>query len=630
VLSKKKFLILIAVFLVIFVSLSFSICLNAGTSNSKIVGATSDYKLVWNDEFDGTSLNQSNWAYDIGGSGWGNNELEYYTNSENNCKVSNGMLTIAALKESKEGKNYTSARIKTQGKRDWTYGKIESRIKIPTGQGVWPAFWMLGSNISTKSWPGCGEIDIMEHVNNNNDIVGTMHWDLNGHQSYGKSTSFDANQFHNYSIEWDSNSIKWYLDGKLYNEGNIKDNINGTEEFHKPFFIILNLAIGGNWPGSPNDSTIFPAKMQVDYVRAYQKTDTAVSPSVKPSTSKEPVSPSSVPSTSPSKVNNSIYSVPVNSIPNSGSKDLMSLKVLNGSNGKFADNNVYWAVLGINPANKKWSYLDLDGNLIPISKSLNDAPGHLNKNNENYANIYHTIADKSWPKLPKITSGRMYLSMGSPCYIKTYDDGFAGPNVDNKTDPNKDVYFDFVEFTIDNAGYHGNTTRVDGFGFPIQHRLINKSGSYDKTVGELESEKRSGIFSKYQNSVPTEFKSLAKIQEPYRIVSPMHGSFSKNGENANYFSSYSNISTQDIFMGVGGAANPQVCADINRHVFEDKSKQNNPSCYYKGSPANYYAKFWHDISINKLAYGFCYDDVNQQAAYLETIDPNALIIRAGW
>jgi hypothetical protein len=232
--------------------------------------------------------------------------------------------------------------------------------------------------------------------------------------------------------------------------------------------------------------------------------------------------------------------------------------------------------------------------------------------------------------MPKMDSGRMFLSIGSPCYIKTFDTGFAGPDINNSSDPNKNIYFYFIEFTINNSGYHGNTTRVDAFGFPIQHRLLDKSGQYDKTVGELESETRDGIFSKYSTEVPSEFKSLGTTQAPYRIIAPIHGSFAAGGSNANYFGGYSGISTQDILMGVGGATDPSVCASINRHVYNESTKLNSPSEYYKASPANYYAKFWHDHSIGNLAYGFCYDDVNQQAAYLEVGDPKALIVRVGW
>nr|WP_200860836.1 glycoside hydrolase family 64 protein [Paenibacillus vortex] len=330
----------------------------------------------------------------------------------------------------------------------------------------------------------------------------------------------------------------------------------------------------------------------------------------------------------PSNSSGSIYDINPSTIPVAPGGSI-SMKILNGTGGAYADNQVYWGVLGINPANNKWSYLDLSGNLVPISTALNDAPGHLTKNGINYANIYHTVSDASWVNLPKITSGRMFLSVGTPLYIKTYNDGFAGPDINNPTDPNRNIYFDFVEFTIDNAGYHGNTTRVDGFGFPIQHRLVNQSGSYDKTVGELESETRAGIFTKYQNEVPAAFKSLATIQAPYRIVAPIHGSFAPGGANANYFSGYSSYSTQDILRCDGALTDAATCAAINRHVYTT-SNWNTVSNYYKAAPANFYAKFWHDHSIDRLAYGFAYDDVNGQAAYLEVGDPKGLIIRVGW
>ncbi len=325
----------------------------------------------------------------------------------------------------------------------------------------------------------------------------------------------------------------------------------------------------------------------------------------------------------------SIYSINPASIPYPSGNGV-SLKVMNGTNGAYKDNEIYWGVIGINPANGAWSYLDLSGNLIPISTALNDASGHLTKNGINYANIYHKISDASWVNLPKITSGRMYLSAGSPCYIKTYDNGFAGPDINNPTDPNRNIYFDFVEFTVDNTGYHGNTTRVDQFGFPIQHRLVNIAGNYDRTVGELESETRSGLFTKFQNEVPNEFKSLGTLQAPYRIVCPISGPFNTGGAYANYFSGYSSIPTRDILLGINGASNPETCAALNRHVYTNPADWNNVSKYYQAAPANYYAKFWHDHSIDGLAYGFCYDDVNGQASYLEVGDPKGLIVRVGW
>lgn len=172
--------------------------------------------------------------------------------------------------------NYTSARIKTQGLKSFTYGKIEARIKVPSGQGLWPAFWMLGSNIDTVGWPKSGETDIMERVNNNAFVNGTVHWDANGHAEYGQvSGNLDFSQYHVYSVEWDANYIKWFVDGNQFNAFYIENGTGNTEEFQKPFFILLNLAVGGNWPGSPNASTAFPAQMLVDYVRVYQSAPTS-------------------------------------------------------------------------------------------------------------------------------------------------------------------------------------------------------------------------------------------------------------------------------------------------------------------------------------------------------------------
>jgi beta-glucanase (GH16 family) len=239
----------------------------------KQVSAAPNWKPVWSDEFDGTALSRSNWTPEIGtgSGGWGNNELQYYTDRSQNLQVTGGNLVITARKESYGGMNYTSARIKTQNLKSFTYGKIEARIKLPSGQGLWPAFWMLGSNISTVGWPYSGETDIMERVNNNPYVNGTVHWDAGGHAEYGRvSGNLDFSQYHVYSVEWDSKYIRWFVDGQQFNEFYIENGTGNTEEFQRPFFLLLNLAVGGNWPGAPNDSTPFPAQMLVDYVRVYQ------------------------------------------------------------------------------------------------------------------------------------------------------------------------------------------------------------------------------------------------------------------------------------------------------------------------------------------------------------------------
>jgi beta-glucanase (GH16 family) len=228
------------------------------------------WNLLWSEEFGGTALNEETWNYDIGfgNAGWGNNELQYYRSGTSNLIIADGKASFIAKQENFGSAQYTSARIQSKGKYDVQYGRIESRIKVPMGQGIWPAFWMLGSNIETAGWPACGEIDILEHVNNEMEVHGTLHWDNNGHQYQGGSISADPTIYHNYAIEWDAEQIRWYLDGILYYSRDIT--AAQYSEFHQPFFFILNVAVGGNWPGSPDNTTPFPAVMEVDFIRVYE------------------------------------------------------------------------------------------------------------------------------------------------------------------------------------------------------------------------------------------------------------------------------------------------------------------------------------------------------------------------
>ena len=235
---------------------------------------------TWSDEFD--SINLNNWTFEVGGGGWGNNELQYYTNGNNasiryDASAGSNVLVIEARREG--GNNcwygacqYTSSRMISAGKREFGYGRVEARIKLTQTQGGWPAFWMLGNNIGSVGWPACGEIDIMEHVNNEGQIHGTIHWqDHNGlYAQYSGSAGANATGWHVYAVERDANEIRWYLDGNLYHAADISGGVNGTSEFHRNFFLIMNFAVGGNWPGSPDGSSSFPQRMYVDYVRYYQ------------------------------------------------------------------------------------------------------------------------------------------------------------------------------------------------------------------------------------------------------------------------------------------------------------------------------------------------------------------------
>jgi beta-glucanase (GH16 family) len=254
------------------------------------------WKLAWSDEFngpDGSSADGSKWVLETGGEGWGNEELEYYTDRAANVFLRGGNLVIRALAEKYPGsdpkaRNYTSARLKTQGKFSATYGRFEARIKVPFGQGMWPAFWMLGDDIEKAGWPGCGEIDIMENIGKEPSVIhGSIHgpgytggvgieapYTLPGGQRF-------ADDFYVFAVEWNPDSIAFYVDQTMYVKRTRSDLRPGWKwVFDKPFFVILNLAVGGDWPGAPDSSTRFPQEMLVDYVRVYQRTSPLADTSV--------------------------------------------------------------------------------------------------------------------------------------------------------------------------------------------------------------------------------------------------------------------------------------------------------------------------------------------------------------
>lgn len=242
---------------------------------SNTVKAADNYELVWSDEFNGNYLDTNTWNYEIGtGSwGWGNNEQQYYT--DRNIKVSNGTMKITAKREDYGRMKYTSSRITTKNKKNFKYGKIEARIKMPKFKGVWPAFWMLGANQDSVGWPKCGEIDIMEAINDENLVYGTLHWfndPGNNNADSGSSVAVaNRTEYHVYGVEWTADKLRWYVDGKVYRTMDVSN--DSFSEVRKEYFVIFNMAIGGQWPGYDIDETAFPATMEVDWVRAYKKVE---------------------------------------------------------------------------------------------------------------------------------------------------------------------------------------------------------------------------------------------------------------------------------------------------------------------------------------------------------------------
>jgi beta-glucanase (GH16 family) len=278
----KRAIFLTSAILLIFVMQS---CIPKAARQKEAKEETNTWSLVWGDEFEYNGLpDSSRWNYDVGGHGWGNNEKQYYReNSLENAYVEDGILHIVALKEDFEESSYTSARLTNYQRFSLQYGKVEVLAKLPKGNGTWPAIWMLPQTIkeNIEPWPLCGEIDIMEHVGKDPNVVHTsLHSELYNHIKGTQITHFEKfddvfDTFHKYAIEWTTESIKFFVDDTLFFESyKGQDGRIATNEgwpFDKPYYLILNLAIGGNW-GGEIDETIFPVEMQIDYVRMYQNT----------------------------------------------------------------------------------------------------------------------------------------------------------------------------------------------------------------------------------------------------------------------------------------------------------------------------------------------------------------------
>lgn len=256
------------------------VLMSSGCETDDVQTVATFTNLIMADEFDTEGApNPSLWTYDIGrgpnGDGWGNQELQYYTDRTENVKVDNGLLLITALEESFEGASYTSARLVTRGLFEQAYGRFEARIRLPYGKGLWPAFWLLGNDCDQNIWPQCGEIDIMEYLGDSPTVsFGSVHGP--GYSAGEAETKeyelendrFDTG-FHVFGIEWAPDYINYYVDGDLYNQIT-PDDVPGEWVFDHPFYIILNVAVGGSFPGSPNADTTFPQTMLVDYVRVYE------------------------------------------------------------------------------------------------------------------------------------------------------------------------------------------------------------------------------------------------------------------------------------------------------------------------------------------------------------------------
>jgi beta-glucanase (GH16 family) len=259
-----------------------------GATDASTASALAGWTLTWSDEFngpDGSAVDPTKWKHEVGGTGWGNNELEYYTDGTQNAVVQGGNLVVTATTQGASQYKcsygtckYTSARLTTQNLFSQLYGRFEARAQMPTGKGLWPAIWMLGDNISTVSWPACGEIDFMETIGTD---ISTNHGSLHMPNNYGPSGTFKlsngasfADAFHTFAVEWEPGTVRFYVDEMLYETQSTPVPAGDTWEFNHPFFLLINVAVGGQWPGSPDSTTTFPQTLKVDWVRVYQKNGT--------------------------------------------------------------------------------------------------------------------------------------------------------------------------------------------------------------------------------------------------------------------------------------------------------------------------------------------------------------------
>jgi beta-glucanase (GH16 family) len=347
--------------------------------------------LVWSDEFEGTTINNSNWDYDVGPWEIGN-ELECYTDNRSNAYLSNDSLVISAIKRDMGESSYTSARLKTEGKRAWKYGTIVAKMKLPYGKGIWPAFWMMGNNFKSVGWPNCGEIDAMEMIgggNGDRTVYGSMYWG-NDPQKFLKSTRSKvlpsplSEDWHYYQVDWDPSSVVMKVDGEEY----FREDISNLPYFHQPFFIILNTAVGGNWPGSPDETTTFPQNMYIDWVRVYQER-----PNIKLGLSKIELNSSDTVGVQVDRVirdiawNNSSFDikVPANRIPHNSSEVVPYME------GARVQEMMNWAggkVLPLTPGRAKKLGNDSDMNKYYASDGKGNFRFQIDESKTEYKSVY--------------------------------------------------------------------------------------------------------------------------------------------------------------------------------------------------------------------------------------------------
>ena len=692
---------------------------SAAAPASTVPSAPAGWKTVFGDGFAGragAAPSSANWFYDIG-AGYGTGEIEQTTNSTKNVYIDGAGHLV--LKATRSGGTWTSARIEST-RDDFQApvgGELEmtASIKQPSpakGLGYWPAFWALGAPMRTGGgWPTSGELDMMEDVNGLNEASQTLHdaAGSSGHPLIACRTSKCESGYNTYSVvvnraDTKAEYLQYLMDGRVIDT--ITESQVGASAWHEAidhgFFIIFDLAMGGNYPGgecncaTPTAATSSGASMSVKYVAVYEKGGNST-PTARAVSAGRVTGTDGKCLANQNALNTEGNPIGVRAC-NGGSGQRWSvysdrtLRTEGGcldvvSGGTSSGTDVDWYACN-GTAAQVWTHesdgelvnpksglclTDPNGNtgarlviatctdaavqrwskpaattLTSVSSPASGAPPAsfwgststipkakkvlevkiLNRTNGRYPNneVYwsfngteKSIAQQQYIDMPANSSGRMYLYLGSK----------------------NSKYYDFIEFTVGTGFINVDTTRVDRFGLKLALLVHSHSGSTQE-VGENYAtfkESRAATFARFKASVPSQFKGLATINAPYGIPSPGNDpAFQPGGRYAAYFTAYASAhgaagdTTADVF-GCGGtlSANPPLCAGLNRHVAQlPVSKQSNPANFYKAGPANYYAQFWHKNAINGKQYGFPYDDDAGQSSDLSVANPQYMIVAVGW